>query len=370
MLWQGTRALCVALGIVSILILVNSGINDPYVGMVMVPICGLLSILIHEFGHAIGAWCVDWRVVVFSVHRAAWHAKNRELAWLPREARNEAAGFVFATPANSEANTHLRHMAVIAGGPLFSLLQTVCGVVLVAAIPSRMPLGPVMADNVAAGLAVQGLTLLLASIVPDTKTRRNDGRMLIDALKANRAGEVRNPLGSVGGLLKYKVRLKDLPHWMVDEINVLPNTSPEFQAFLASIEVGRTLDCEPVDVPRARLLLNSYREQYEPSDWLWACDAFVASVYERNLSRADEMIGKIGEPSTLPQMAFAARAATCMLAGNRDAAERFLNQMDDAIAKTSPFNDLTFRDIRKRIEAIEPLAGGGPASLQATEREA
>lgn len=367
MLWRGTWVLCAMLGIVSLIIITNSA-HDPYTGLFVFSICGLLSVLLHELGHAIGAWCVGWRVVVFSVNRAAWHAANRELAWLPRKALREASGFVFATPSNAGVNTHFRRAVIIAGGPLFSLLQAIIGVAAAATIPFQTPLGPIMIDNIVAGLAVQGLAFFLISIVPCAKPRKNDGQMLIDVIHAAREGQPRNSLACMLGLLRQKVRLRDVPQWMVDEANASPGMSHQVRAFLASIEIGRVLDDTHVDASRARMLLDAYHAEHDPNDWLWACDAFLAAVYERDLTRANTMIGHIGEPSALPQMAYAAKAATSMLANDRAAGERFLDQMDDAVARTSPFRDLTFEDIRARIEAIEPRCEGKPHLLHPPSR--
>ncbi len=130
---------------------------------------------------------------------------------------------------------------------------------------------------------------------------------------------------------------------------------PEVVRILRTLRIGQILDSDHVDQQIARSEIDSFWREYEPDDWLRACDAYLAAVHERNIDRCAAMVAQIGVPSTVAQLEFAARAAMAKLHGDNPSAQTWLELMDYKVAAGSPYRDLTFRDIRRQIETIAPL---------------
>jgi Peptidase M50B-like len=91
------------------------------------PAFSLLSVLIHETGHASAAWVVGWRVHAINVWGVSYLPTRRSFVFEPRVSRDDIGGFVFATSALS-ADWARGQGIFILGGPLANLVVAVgCG---------------------------------------------------------------------------------------------------------------------------------------------------------------------------------------------------------------------------------------------------
>lgn len=329
------------------------------------------SVAIHEAGHAVGAMLAGWRVIVFAVSRLAYHLPNRDVAILRRSDLHERSGWVLAVPSSASHNANWRHAIYVAGGPIANLLQAIAAYLWAAnAQPGATILGA-QADPLMMGITFLGLGLFIGNLVPRRVVEKaNDGRLLLSLFRGGRHGAKFQPAAWAGALLKYKVRLRDIPQWMLDQDGKHPDADSPSARSYAAIEIGQTLDRSPVDTVSARAQIDKFWETYEPDDWLRACDAYLAATHERDLDRANRMIEQFNDPCAIPQMEAAARAAACKLAGHSELSSQWLEKMDEIVAAGSPFRDLTYREIRARIEAIQPLELEAPAALHGSAQSA
>ncbi len=182
--------------------------------------------------------------------------------------------------------------------------------------------------------------------------KKNDGAGLLALWRERDSEQLTFSLSLLPALLHYNVRLRDLPTWLFDLLREKAESTPELKNVLVTMEIGRMLDSKQVDRLLVRNEIDRYWREHEPTDWLRACDAYFAAVHENDVVRARDMVSQIGQPSTLPQMEYAAKAALNMLSGHRDVANEFLKHMDRAIAEASPYRNPTFRDIRAQIENL------------------
>lgn len=337
-------------------------------GLIGLPIwllATLITIVLHEAGHAAGAMLAGWRVVVFSVWRLAYHLPNRRIVVLGRDDLHELAGWVLAVPASAGHDTAGRHGVLVAGGPVANLIQAIFAFLCAAgAQPGALILG-VEVQPLMLGFAILGIGMFVGNLVPHQEGEfASDGLQLLGLLREEGRRGTSGGETWASAMLGTNVRLRDLPQWMIDDALARCEADPRLARWCATIEIGRTLDRSPLDVVLARSQIDRFRDAHGEGDWLLACDAFLAAVKERDLDRATRMIAQLGDPCELPQMEAAACAAAYQLAGDRQAAGEWLDRMDAIIAARSPFPDLTFRDIRARVENLRPLAGQAPAPLR------
>ena len=325
------------------------------VALGLIPLGSILTTFVHELGHALAARLVGWRVIVFSVQGLTLQLPNRNLVANRRTRVDGAAGWVSAVPSAPRFAKPLRRVIFIAGGPAISLAQAITMYCLAVFVASPEGYGQVKPNMLAGVFALLGLASFVATSIPNNKRNGNDSAKLLALWRSIRAGKPLEPTIWIQTLLAFNVRLRDVPNWMIKQSFEQRESSGPHLQFFDTLEIGRTLDAKVVDVIKARTQLDTYWLNHEPNDWLKACDAYLAAANERDLDRATAMVAQIGEPSDLPQMACAAKAATKMLAGERASANILLDEMDGFIRKKSPYADLTFRDIRARIEAIVPL---------------
>lgn len=336
-------------------------------GLIGIPIwliAMVLTLVVHEAGHAVGATLAGWRVVVFSVWRLAYHVHNRRFVMLAGSDLHELAGWVLAVPASARHDTRGRQAVLVAGGPVANLTQAAIAFVWAAgATPGAMIFGVEVAPLML-GFGYLGIGMFVGNVIPrEDGEFTSDGRVLLTLLRDGHRETW--ALTWAAAMLGTNVRLKDLPQWMLDEVLARREADPELARWCATIEIGQTLDRSPVDAALARLQIDRFRDAHGQNDWLLACDAFLAAVDERDLDRATRMIAQLGDPCELPQMEAAACAAAYQLAGDSAPAAEWLDRMDAIIAARSPFPDLTFRDIRARVESLRPLAGEAPVTLRA-----
>jgi hypothetical protein len=192
------------------------------------------------------------------------------------------------------------------------------------------------------------------SLTPSSRSARSsDIQQLLQLARTNdEAWRKQRAVGWLYGLAKHKVRLRELPLWMLDEArHVARSESREARFAVDALIVGIVLDSPPVDLWEARRLLDQFREDHGRSAWLDCCDAYFTAVWEEDAEagRAKLWRGEIDDD--LRPLALAAEASVLAREGDKTAAVTLLAQMLDAVRK-APFTDRTFRDIGRQIEGV------------------
>jgi hypothetical protein len=320
-----------------------------------------VSTLVHESGHALAALACGWRVVVFVVRPFGLQIPNGDVAMIRRDYKDDVGGWVTAVPGSAELDTPRRWSLIVAAGPLASLMLAAAGAF---AWNEWAPLsrhGRVGLDYLGLGVALQALHSCVFSLLPVRSPRTSDGQHLW-ALRNGGYGSNRAIIW-VETLLNSNVRLSRLPGWLVDETRALSASSDTIARYYAMLEIGRLFDDAPVDAVRARALLETFRARYGGDSWVAACDAYLAAIWEGDAGRAREVLAA-GPPSPRPApLSFAAEAALAARTGEERLMRLRLEDMAKALTKNSPFEDRTFRDIRRQIEAVLAEARPGQASL-------
>ena len=132
--------------------------------------------------------------------------------------------------------------------------------------------------------------------------------------------------------------------------DLLPR-SDELARVIDQIEIGIILDSEPVDLSEARDRLDAYRDQYGDSEWLASCDAYFTAIWEGDWKAGEARLWSRREANADGALRCAAAAAVAARAGDRQAMADRLDEMDAFVRQRSPFADLTYRDIRRQVEA-------------------
>lgn len=334
---------------------VNGGLEWALQFLAIAFVVPAATVIIHEFGHLLAGWLVGWRLVIFNALGVSLHWQHRRLYLGQPEMMRDAGGWVLMTPRDQDSFTPLRSAVMSTGGPLASLLQVLASIYFGLAYPLAVTELGRIPNPWSIGFAVFGILSLGVTIWPSRSGLVSDGATIIDDLKAWRRGEMLSALGWTGQLLNYKVRLRDVPRWLLDEIR--PDEHPGWERdvlrYLDSVAIGRALDARNVDAPKAMRLMSDFERRYGANDWLRCCRAYCQAFHLRDLGGAKATMLAAGSPSTIPQMDFAAKAAIAMLEGDKASGIDLLAKMDAAIAATSPFADPTFRDIRRQVLSIE-----------------
>ena len=307
---------------------------------------------IHELGHALAALACGRQVYLFVVRPFGFHLLNRNLAIVPEGHNDGAGGWVFSAPRRPEADTNAAWGFVTAAGPAASLLLAAWCFFAWPASGRTAILGVTLA-KVGIGLGIQALYGAIFSLLPMKVPGYSDG----DQLRAlARSGDPSpfQPALWLKALLDQKVRLRDLPDWMVAGTEAVAPDHEGLQRWIDGVEVGRTLDAQNVDPARARALIERFRELYGTDGWLAACDAWLAAVWEQDLDRARAALDAPHERPGVPELTMAAEAAIAARTGDNERARVLLREMMAIVRKQSPFRNQTYEDLRRQVEALLP----------------
>jgi hypothetical protein len=325
-----------------------------FLGLACWVIGSWISTLIHESGHAAAVRACGWRVLVFVVRPFGLQIPNRNLFMARRSQRPGAGGWVSMVPRSQAAGTRARLAIIVAAGPLASLVVAVVamgGSPLWLAASDRHDL---RVSLIGFAFGVQALHGGLFSLLPHMRAGRNsDGDLLRLLRRADDRWDALQPLAWLDCLLKCNVRLRELPHWMLDAARATPLPPDGLAKFRAMTEIGIVLDSAPVDAALARRQIDEYRTLHGSSEWLDSCDAYLAAVWEADAERARDALWKGAVTiNDLRPLALAAKAAVAARAGEVSVARNLLAEMRSALKAKSPFRDATFRDIGRQIEAL------------------
>lgn len=335
-------------------------------GFFLVPVGILLATLIHELGHAVGAVLAGWRVIVFTAWPFALHIPGRQLVMSKRLSTRDGGGFVFGVPRALDRDTPARWILFVLLGPLFSL--TTAAVLLLIAFGPPQPsfaatdygaLAPVglspdehrLAFCFLVALAILNFDTFLNTAVPSFgSTSANDARMILTALRHDGARPGANEW--ILNLLKFNVRLRDIPDWMYAEARRTTATEGGEPSYHDSLDIARALDAKRVDAAHVRRLVDRYRTDHGDNDWLLTSEVWLALIHEGDLPRAKASFALLkGQSNSAPLLA-AVEAAVAAAEGRTADRDKELAKMEMLLKADSPFRNATFRDIRRQIEAL------------------
>lgn len=358
--WHSLKAIFIAFLWIFALLSVWSAFAEPegrLLAWALSPVGYWLLLAVHEMGHAVATWLVGWRVLAIGIGPLGYHFHNREFAFVPRSKRTEHAGFVLPVPTSAARCTVGRNIFVTAAGPAANLI-------LAAGLFAAWWLGPLPgADDtvdpplILLGIAVGSLALGIQSLLPSFHEKfSNDG----DNIRTNlglKPIEWSNEraIAYLAAALRYQMRLRDLPSWMIDEAaESTAHTDGDHRRYLETVLIGIVLDSPPVDVAEARQMLDEFRDRYGSSEWLDSCDAYFTAVWEGDAARARASLWRGSYNEEIKALMLAAEAAVLAREGRATEASQKLREMRSAIKKKAVFPDHTFRDIDRQIQAIMP----------------
>jgi len=351
--WCLTVGLFIA-GTVCFIASINSEVA-PYFGWLLSLVALWFVVLVHETGHAVSAAANGWRVAVFVAGPLGFHVENREFAYVPRTKRLELAGYVLPYPSSSEVWTRKRAICISAGGPAASALFTIALAILAFLWAGREKnVGLYDPSLIAAGLAIFSLAITVGTLLPAPAGKHpSDGQSIARLVRTPEA-EWRKTRSIIrlAALAKHKLRLRDLPLWMLEDARTQAKGMHELEQAVAALTIGIVLDSAPVEKQSARQLIDEYRRMNGESAWLSCCDAYLAAVWENDPDRGRTVLWKTPVDDDLKPLRFAAEAAVKAREGSATEAKQLLTEMRSAIGHRSAFTDPTFNDIERQVEAI------------------
>ncbi|WP_332801801.1 M50 family metallopeptidase [Sphingomonas sp. RT2P30] len=316
-----------------------------------------LTTIFHEAGHALAARACGWRTIVFIARPFGLHLPHRDIVIVRRKMGVGYGGWVLSVPGRRSVATRGREALYVAGGPVASLL--LAAVVGSVSVDWRNQHGGAEspANLIAIAFALQSLHGGIFTLLPSHKAGgSSDGQKLWQLRRDDGSWFGGRALRWIGAMLLYRIRLRDLPPWMLDAAHsTLPpndDAMDETARALASLEIGIELDAASDDVGQARRMIDAYRARYGASEWLNSVDAFCAATWEADPTRARAALWCGPRTEELRAMVMAAEAAVAAREGDAETARSRLSAMRQAVKADSPFHNATFRDIGRRIEAM------------------
>jgi hypothetical protein len=304
---------------------------------------------VHECGHAFAAVACRWRVILFVVQPIGINLPNRDLALIPKGHNDGAGGWVTMVPRAPGAGTARRWAIILAAGPIASFLLVAFALLV---WPGIAP-APRHDVGFGLGLGLQALYGGLFSLLPGRDPGTSDGDKLRGLARDDSDARMRSFIW-LSALLGSNVRLRAVPEWMIAEARAAAVGRENLVLYLATIEIGRTLDQARPDVARARSLVDAYRAQYGADGWIAACDAWLAAMWEGNPDRAKAALAAPATQPGVPELTFAAEAAIAARTGDAALARSKLEAMEAAVKRASPFRNPTFEDIGRQIGSLLP----------------
>lgn len=326
---------------------------SPLLGIPLWFVAQWLVTLLHEAGHALAAWACGWRVIVFAVRPLALRLPDRDIAFLGRYPRNGYGGWVLSVPGRPAVATRGRFAIIVAAGPIICLLLALI-LLAISTLPNRGSDGHDLRGGlIACGFAVLALRSCLFSLFPSAHLEGvSDGQNLWRLWRDDGEWATTRPVLWLGSMLYYRVRLRDLPPWMVEATRSAMPAEERHDQNMAGIDIGIVLDSAQVDVARARGMIEAYRGRYGGSEWLDSVDAYCAALFESDAARARATLWRGARTEGLRPMVMAAEAAVAAREGDMATARSRLGAMRAAVKAASPFRNPTFGDIGRQIEGL------------------
>jgi hypothetical protein len=208
------------------------------------------------------------------------------------------------------------------------------------------------AGLIACGFAVLALRSCLFSLLPTAQARATSDGQNLWRLWHDDGQWATRPLLWLRAMLNYRVRLRDLPPWMVEAARTAAPGDARLDDDMSAMEIGIALDGATVDVAQARIMLDDHRVRYGASEWLNSVDAYCAALFECDAVRARATLWCGARTEDLRPMAMAAEAAVAAREGDMATGRSRLEAMRAAVRAASPFHNATFGDIGRQIEGL------------------
>jgi len=313
----------------------------------------LVSTLIHETGHAIAAWAVGWRVVVFAVWPISVRLTGWSVAFEKLGSGTDHLGWVKAIPARLDKDTRRNWSIIVAAGPAMSLGVAAASVVFAVAWLPTWDTPNIGASTIGLGFALGSLGTCVFNVLPNAwshqKTDGDQIRAMTDPTYDYREGRA---LIWLGTLASANVRLRERPSWLLDAARAAHADNYEIMKLLDATKLARLLDTFEIDRSAARALIEEYRQEYAADDWLTAIDAYVTACYDRDSKLAEAILAAWPRPESPTPMFVAAEAAVAAAKGQSGEAKDRLQAMMKLVRAQSTFRDDTFRDIYRQIRKL------------------
>ncbi|MDH7974274.1 M50 family metallopeptidase [Sphingomonas sp. AR_OL41] len=316
-----------------------------------------LATIFHEAGHALAARACSWRTIVFVARPFGLHLPHRDIVIVRRTMVTASRGWLVSVPGRPSVATRGREALYIAGGPVASLLLAAVATWVSIHWRDQHGGGESTVSLIAVAFALQSLRGGIFTLLPSgVEGGSSDGQKLWRLRRDDGTALGDRALRWISVMLYFRIRLRDLPPWMLDAARscVPPgdDAMDETARALASIEIGIELDAASDDVAQARRMIDAYRARYGASEWLNSVDAFCAATWEADAKRARATLWCGPHTEALRAMVMAAEAAVAAREGDAETARSRLSAMRQAVKADSPFHNATFRDIGQRIEAM------------------
>lgn len=313
-----------------------------------------VSTFVHECGHAGAALSCNWRVLTFVVRPFGIQVPNQNFAiFSSKIGRINLGGWIATVPRNLASGTKANWSLILVAGAGVNFLFALVAFAGWATFLKDFDTPNIIVSRIGLGFGLQSLHSCVFSILPNGfSDTPSDGTKWRALRRSDSTYGTDKPLVWLGTLLTNKVRLRDRPDWLIDAVQAMPDASGEKKMLMEGLQISVTMDGKQVDMCRARELIDQYREKHGASQWLNACDAYLSAVWEADAQRATATMSLPPGSEEMTPMFLAAEAAVAARMGQATLVRAKLKEMKKALRMESPFNDLTFRDIRTQVESV------------------
>ncbi len=257
-------------------------------GFVFLLVLTVLSVAVHELGHAAAAWLVGWRVHLIVIGNVGYFPRARRVGLVWTLKGGDTAGWVFATPPIGGSWEKGRALVYL-GGPVANLLATsLCFEALAwpyllhAAIPFL------------AGFGVVSLAMGVSNLIPLWgRGRNNDGATLLNILRGRRVSSVTADMMWLEGLRYDGAGAEKLSEEILarmETAKVEPRERATRDHLLLNLYLQRG------DVERAHALLEQSDAANGGANLALTVErAFLIGIVERDAARAAALLESVPE---------------------------------------------------------------------------
>jgi hypothetical protein len=324
--------------------------GGPALAFLCLIISSLISTLLHEAGHAIAAWAVGWRVVVFAVWPVSVRLTSWSIGFEKPGSGTDYLGWVKTIPAGPDKDTCRNWYTILAAGPATSLSIALAAFFFAFVWLPKWDTPNISVSTIGFGFAVGCVASFLFNVLPSARSHHEtDGdqiRAMADPAYDYHKGRA---LIWLGTLVSANVRPRERSSWLLDAARLDHADNQEIAKLLDATKLARLLDSFEIDRNAARESIEAYRQKYGTDDWLTAIDAYVTACYDREPGAADAILAGWPRPETPTPMFVAAEAAVAAANGRQEEAKDRLRAMMKLVRAQSTFRDDTFRDISRQI---------------------
>ena len=220
--------------------------------ILVIPLLYLIILGTHEIGHLLAGLWQGMRFVMLIVGPFGWHASvsGTRFEWNTNLAL--MGGLASTVPTKVGDSLRRQLLAVIAGGPIASLLLSIFAIALASVANPRF----------AAYLVFVGATsfgIFLVTLIPArTGGFMTDGSQIIDVLRGGRAANERAAIIQIYAESLGGVRPRDWDASAIEELSKCESTDPLRSAGRSLLMLSRAMDCRnDSDIMRYRKLLEN-----------------------------------------------------------------------------------------------------------------